>query len=334
MLKRFYFNFIFSLSLILSSLNINQSFAANTETLESMHFYQINAKHTNNGNDQKKLVLTTSVVDEANLLSEYELQQLDQRLRSINKRGIAQPAIIIIPTTGDIDTFDYALDIAERWKLGDKDIDNGLLILVAIEDKKIFILTGYGIEASLPDSVVGRIIRHDIKPYFKNGEFFAGLSAGLDTIEQKLNNQNTINSSNTSLNNQKSSHDIDFKDKENNSGFIMIFFMFLLFGNIATGILGKIIGSTALTAIFFKIALSFGASIIIAIPLSIFLWFYLMTRSSKNKISTVILPSGNSYNNYDLDSSYDFNSHDSFDSYSGGGGDFGGGGAGGSWQNE
>lgn len=94
---------------------------------------------------------------------------------------------MIVPTTGQEDIFDYALRVGEKWQLGSSKRDNGLLIAVAINDHRIQILTGYGLEGVLPDIVASRIIRNQITPYFKQAQYAQGLNAGLDEIGRILN---------------------------------------------------------------------------------------------------------------------------------------------------
>ena len=89
---------------------------------------------------------------------------------------------MIVPTTGNLDIFDYGLKAAERWELGSR-YRSGLPILVAVNDRKMHIFTGYGIEVF--DAVASRIIREDT-PRFKQGDYAGGLSQGINHIEERL----------------------------------------------------------------------------------------------------------------------------------------------------
>ncbi|MGK7732173.1 TPM domain-containing protein, partial [Acinetobacter baumannii] len=131
--------------------------------------------------------LNQPVIDQANVLSETEKQQLSQKILNLYQQGKAQIGIVIVPTTGQEDIFDYALRVGEKWQLGSSKRDNGLLIAVAINDHRIQILTGYGLEGVLPDIVASRIIRNQITPYFKQAQYAQGLNAGLDEIGRILN---------------------------------------------------------------------------------------------------------------------------------------------------
>lgn len=131
--------------------------------------------------------LNEPVIDQANLLSPAEKQQLSQRIINLYQAGKAQIGVVIVPTTGQEDIFDYSMRVADRWQLGSKEHDNGLLMTIAVNDHRIQILTGYGLEGVLPDIVAGRIINNKITPLFKQGQYAQGIDAGLAEIERILN---------------------------------------------------------------------------------------------------------------------------------------------------
>ncbi|WP_180071984.1 YgcG family protein [Acinetobacter sp. YH12200] len=131
--------------------------------------------------------LNEPVIDQANILSPAEKQQLSQRILNLHNAGKGQVGVVIVPTTGQEDIFDYSMRVADAWQLGSAKRDNGLLMTIAINDRRIQILTGYGLEGVLPDIVAGRIINDKITPYFKQGQYAQGIDAGLAEIERILN---------------------------------------------------------------------------------------------------------------------------------------------------
>lgn len=131
--------------------------------------------------------LNEPVVDQAKILSPAEKQQLSQRILNLHNAGKGQVGVVIVPTTGQEDIFDYSMRVADAWQLGSAKRDNGLLMTIAINDRRIQILTGYGLEGVLPDIVAGRIIHDTITPYFKQGQYAQGIAAGLTEIERILN---------------------------------------------------------------------------------------------------------------------------------------------------
>lgn len=130
--------------------------------------------------------LNTPVIDTSNTLSPADVQQLDQQVLAIHKAGRAQIGIVIVPTTGNESVFDYALRVSKQWRLGDVKRDDGLVIVVAVQDRKIQILTGYGLEGVLPDVVLSRIIRDSITPLFRTDHYAEGLKVGLTQIDDIL----------------------------------------------------------------------------------------------------------------------------------------------------
>ncbi len=131
--------------------------------------------------------LNEPVIDQANLLSPAEKQAISQRILNLHNAGKGQIGVVIVPTTGQEDIFDYSMRVADAWQLGSAKRDNGLLMTIAINDRRIQILTGYGLEGVLPDIVAGRIINDKITPYFKQGQYAQGIDSGLAEIERILN---------------------------------------------------------------------------------------------------------------------------------------------------
>tara|TARA_R110002124_G_scaffold21465_1_gene82377 strand:- start:337 stop:1101 length:765 start_codon:yes stop_codon:yes gene_type:complete len=122
------------------------------------------------------------VNDFANQLNATEEAQLEQKLVAYNDSTSSQIVIVVVKTTGDYAMADYALKIGREWQVGQKDKDNGIVILWASDDRKIFISTGYGLEGAIPDAIAKRIISQVITPEFKNGMYYRGLDRGIDTI--------------------------------------------------------------------------------------------------------------------------------------------------------
>lgn len=139
------------------------------------------------GQMRKLPSLNTPIIDQANILSDSDKQALSQHILKLYEQGKAQIGVVIVPTTGQEAIFDYAMRVAEQWQLGTAKRDNGLLMVIAINDRKIQILTGYGLEGVLPDIVAGRIIRNEIAPYFKQAQYAQGIQSGLSEIERILN---------------------------------------------------------------------------------------------------------------------------------------------------
>lgn len=114
------------------------------------------------------------VNDYAGIMSVEEQNALEQKLVAYNDSTSTQLAIVIIESLEGYEVSDYATRLAEAWGVGQKERDNGVMLLVAIADKKITIQTGYGMEGVLPDAICKRIIENEIKPAFKKSNYYEG----------------------------------------------------------------------------------------------------------------------------------------------------------------
>lgn len=124
----------------------------------------------------------TLVNDYANVLSAEQKQMLENKLVAFNDSSSTQIAIAILKSVGDYDINEYAVELGRKWGVGQSGKNNGIMIVVAVGDRKISIQTGYGVEGALPDIYAKRIIDNDIKPNFKAGNYYAGLDAGTTSI--------------------------------------------------------------------------------------------------------------------------------------------------------
>jgi uncharacterized protein len=126
--------------------------------------------------------LTSPVTDLTGTLSAAERQTLDGKLHDWEARTTNQLVVLIVPTTTPESIEEYSIRVAEAWKIGQKGKDNGVLFLVAKDDKRMRIEVGYGFEGVLTDITSRRIIGETVAPYFKQGQFAAGINAGVDRI--------------------------------------------------------------------------------------------------------------------------------------------------------
>ncbi len=113
-------------------------------------------------------------------------QQLNSLLKELERKTGAQIAVVVIPSTEGVAPADYAVEFGQKWGVGKKEKDNGIIFLVAVEDRKMFIATGYGVEGILPDGKVGRIRDQDITPFFRKGEMATGIVNGTLRLAQEI----------------------------------------------------------------------------------------------------------------------------------------------------
>ena len=122
------------------------------------------------------------VTDLTNTLSPAEISYLDQKLADFERQTSNQIAVLLIPSLKGDNLEDYSIRLADKWRIGHKGKDNGVILLIVKMDRKLRIEVGYGLEAVLPDGLAGSIIRHKIAPSFRKGQFFEGINQGLDAI--------------------------------------------------------------------------------------------------------------------------------------------------------
>lgn len=126
--------------------------------------------------------LTRHVTDLTGTLTPQQVDALDAKLVALEQRKGAQLVVLMVPTTGDQDIESYSLAVAEANKIGRKGTDDGILLLVAKNDRKDRIEVGYGLEGAVPDAATARIRREFIESRFKQGDFYGGLDAGVDAL--------------------------------------------------------------------------------------------------------------------------------------------------------
>jgi len=126
--------------------------------------------------------LANRVNDNAGLLTKQQQQQLEQLLWDVENKTSSQVALLAIPSLeGDV-IEDFSIRVAEKWNLGQKKFDNGVLMLLALKDREIRIEVGYGLEHIVTDAKSSYIIHEYMRKHFKRGDYFKGLHAGLTAI--------------------------------------------------------------------------------------------------------------------------------------------------------
>lgn len=126
--------------------------------------------------------LTARVTDLAGLLSVAQRQALEDKLARFEQEKGSQIAILIVPSTQPETIEQYGIRVAEAWRLGRQGVDDGVLLLVARDDRALRIEVGYGLEGVIPDAAAKRIIEEIIVPRFRAGDYAGGLDAGVAAL--------------------------------------------------------------------------------------------------------------------------------------------------------
>lgn len=122
------------------------------------------------------------VNDYTHTLSAPQIASLENKLILFDDSTSNQITVVILKSVGDYDINEYALELGRKWGVGGKNKNNGVVLLVALGDRKLSIQTGYGLEGALPDIYTKRIIENDIKPFFKEGKYYEGIESGTNAI--------------------------------------------------------------------------------------------------------------------------------------------------------
>ncbi|MEQ8353011.1 MAG: TPM domain-containing protein [Leptospiraceae bacterium] len=166
------------------------------------------------------------VLDRAGMLSPADAQALTQKLKSLEDRQGSQVAIVILPTIGDVPIEDFSIRLVEKWKLGREGVDDGVLILVAQNERKMRIEVGYGLEGVIPDAKANRIIDQIMTPNFRAGNYYEGLDKATDAIIALIDGEELPSLEDVPLQNQEGEGIESF----DTSGFGQFFFIAVLVG--------------------------------------------------------------------------------------------------------
>jgi uncharacterized protein len=274
--------------------------------------------------------LSGRVVDQTGTLSSDTIASLTQTLRGLELRKGSQIAVLIVPTTAPETIEQYSIRVAETWKIGRKKVDDGALLVVAKDDRKLRIEVGYGLEGALTDVTSKRIIDEIITPKFRNGDFSGGISDGVEKIIGVIDGEPLPAPAPRR------------QEREEPNSFLMSFlnplnpfsiFAVLILGGAFRRLFGRLFGSVAAGGLIGVLAWFIAGSLIVsgiaALIASLFTMF--------SDTITAPMPagrggrSGRSWSGGGGSWSSGSSSSSDSGSFSGGGGSFGGGGASGSW---
>jgi uncharacterized protein len=133
--------------------------------------------------------LTARVTDLTGTLTREQQAGLERMLQEFEARKGSQLAVLMVPSTAPEAIEQYALRVAEQWKIGRKKVDDGAIMVVAKDDRALRIEVGYGLEGALNDATANRIIRELIVPRFREGDFYGGINAGLDRMMRVIDGE-------------------------------------------------------------------------------------------------------------------------------------------------
>lgn len=247
--------------------------------------------------------LKSRVTDLTQTLSAEQKSQLEAKLAAFEQEKGSQIAVLIVPTTAPEAIEQYSIRVVDNWKLGREKQDDGVLLLVAKDDRKMRIEVGYGLEGAIPDLIAKRIISEVMTPYFKRGDFYGGINQAVEQLMRLI-----------------SGEQLPAPQASKPAGgqlWDMLYFVLIaafVIGGILRAVFGKFFGGVLNGGLIGLLIWVFGGGLIIALVLAFVA--FLLTFAGPSGLAYV----GGMGGGYGRSGGW-----------SGGGGGFGGGGASGSW---
>lgn len=268
--------------------------------------------------------LTARVIDTTSTLDAAQKQALEARLAAFEKARGSQIVVLMVPTTQPEDIFDYTQRVGDLWKIGRKDVGDGVLLVVAKNDRKVRIATAKTLEGAIPDLAARQIIDRAITPKFRENDFAGGLNAAADQIMARISGENLA------------LPEAEGSTGGGDAGFqwtdlaVFLFFAVPIGGRVLSGMLGRKAGALATGGVVGVIAWIFTASLLIGgIAALVGLVFALITGlASTGRSGSSGWGGGGGWGGGSSGGSWG-GGGGGFSS--GGGGNFGGGGASGGW---
>ncbi len=266
--------------------------------------------------------LSGRVIDQTSTLTPAQVQALSAKLEVIERERGSQLVVLMVATTLPEDIASYAQRVGEAWKLGRKDVGDGLVIVVAKNDRKVWITAAKALEGAIPDLAAKQIITDRITPAFRAGDFAGGLNAAVDRLAARIGTEGLPEPTQRATAQRSGGSGFDLEDMA-----IFFFVAVPVLGAVLTGMLGRKLGSlgTAVAAgglgwwLTTSLLIAGGAGLVALVLVGV-----LGLGSRRGGGSGPVIWGGGGGGGFG-------GSSDGGGFSSGGGGDFGGGGAGGDW---
>jgi uncharacterized protein len=276
--------------------------------------------------------LTARVIDQTGTLDAQQRQALEAKLQAFEQQKGSQIVMLMVPTTAPEDIASYANRVGNAWKIGRKEVGDGILVIVAKNDRKMRIEVAKTLEGAVPDIAAARIIDHAMKPRFRENDFAGGLDAAADQLIARVKGEalpEVDNKSGDFGNGERDDSGFDWQDLA-----IFLFFGVLIGGPIARAILGKVLGPLALGGATGVLVMVLTSSLVVAVlaGLGALLFTLLSTAFGAGAGRRGGGLGGGGFGGWGGGSGGGWGGGSLGGGFSsGGGGDFGGGGASGDW---
>jgi uncharacterized protein len=257
--------------------------------------------------------LAARVTDLTATLTADQRSRLEEKIAAFERQKGSQIAVLIVPSVMPETVTEYALRVVESWKLGRKGVDDGALLLVAKDDRKLRIEVGYGLEGALNDATAKRIISETITPRFKQGDYYGGIDAGLDVMIKVASGESLPQPKQAS---KASGTGFDFETLMF-FGFILVFVV----GGILRAIFGRFLAAGVIGGVAGIVASLILSSVLVAIVVGVVAFIVSLFAGMGGGGGGIGGLGGGGFSSRGSGGG----------GFSGGGGSFGGGGASGGW---
>lgn len=275
--------------------------------------------------------LTARVIDQTGTLDEIQRKGLEDKLAAYEQKKGSQMVVLLVPSTQPEDIASYANRVANAWKIGRKDVGDGILLIVARNDRRVRIEVAKTLEGAVPDLAASQIIEEAITPRFRQNDFAGGLHAGVDQLIARVTGEALPAPAQPRTSGQRGAEGFDFFDLA-----IFLFFAVPIGGAVLRGLFGRKFGSLVTGGGVGLIAMMITSSLVVAVVAGIVALLFTMITGGPfgghrrghggGYGGPVIFPGtwgGGGGGGWGGGGGGGFSS--------GGGGDFGGGGASGDW---
>ena len=268
--------------------------------------------------------LTARVIDQTGTLSQAQRTALEEKLAAFERSRGSQVAVLLVPTTGGEAIEDFATRVTDAWQLGRKGVDDGVLFVVAKQDRKLRIQTGRGVQGTLTDALSKRIVTDIVAPRFREGDFARGVDEGVDAILKAIEGEELP------LPAKREGHGA--QGGTSASDFLVLAFFFVPFlAMILRGVFGRLFGAgitSGITGIAAWLILGSLAIGVVAAVVAFLITLFLGGGGARAARSGGFIPLGGGWSGGGFGGGGGGFGGGGF---SGGGGSFDGGGASGSW---
>lgn len=264
--------------------------------------------------------LNARVTDTTGTLSSADIARIEDKLKAFEQQKGSQIVVLMVPTTQPEAIEQYSIRVAEAWKIGRKKVDDGLILLVAKNDRKLRIEVGYGLEGAVPDAIAKRIISEAIAPRFRSNDYAGGIEAGVDKLIAVASGEELP----APVSKQSWAGSNVVTDNFDMEWLLVGIFVALGIGSFMRSVFGRFFGSLLTGGGFGAVAWFISGILGWGIGLGLLAFFITLIFGGSSGGGGL---GGGGWSS----GSSDWSSSGGGDSFSGGGGSFGGGGASGDW---